>query len=213
MSYRAGSIPVVQMDEFWALIEASDAAAGTPDERLSWLTDRLAERPAADVVDFALRLDELRAAADTWRLWGAALLVCGGFCSDDGFHYFQAWVVGLGRAAYHRVVAEPDALAEVPQVRRLAGRPMRDWAGDEWPEWECLDYVADEAYERITGVPESIDAAIEARDRELSCRPRPEDERWDVRDAAELARRYPRLAALFPLPHRSGGSVWETARP
>ncbi len=40
------------MDEFWVLIEASDAA-GTPDERLAWLTDRPAEparrfpRPAA----------------------------------------------------------------------------------------------------------------------------------------------------------------------
>jgi hypothetical protein len=201
------------MDEFWALIEASDDGARTPDERLTWLTDRLVERPAAEVVDFALRLDELRRPVDTWRLWGAALLIFDGFCSDDSFHYFQPWLIGLGRAAYHRVVADPDALADLPQVRRLAGRHLREWAEDEWPEWECLAYVADEAYERITGVPESLDDAVEARGRELSSSPQPADDEWDVTDPAELARRYPRLAALFPLPGRSRERIWETATP
>ncbi|MEV4483620.1 DUF4240 domain-containing protein [Micromonospora coxensis] len=199
-------------DEFWALIEGSAAVAADPDERLAWLTDRLAERPVGDVVDFAVRLDELRGLVDTWRHWGAALLICGGLCSDDGFHYFQAWLVGLGRAVFERVADDPDALADVPQVRRLAGRGPREWAEDEWPEWECLDYVADEAYERITG-EEGLDEAVEARGRELSSSPDPIDERWDLDDRVELARRYPRLAALFPLPGRGRESVWETARP
>ncbi|MEU5726014.1 DUF4240 domain-containing protein [Micromonospora sp. NPDC047738] len=201
------------MDEFWALVEASADGARTPDERLAWLTDRLAARPAAEVVDFALRLDELRGPVDTWRLWGAATLLFDGFCSDDSFHYFQPWLIGLGREAYHRVVADPDALADLPQVRRLAGRPRGDWADDEWPDWECLDYVADEAYERITGAPESLDDAVSARGRELRSSPQPGDEAWAVSDLAELSRRYPRLAALFPLSGRGRGSVWETATP
>lgn len=45
----------METDEFWALIEASDAACGTPDERLAWLTDRLAERPPTEAVGFAER--------------------------------------------------------------------------------------------------------------------------------------------------------------
>jgi hypothetical protein len=31
------------------------------------------------------------------------------------------------------VAAEPDALAELSEVRALAGRPLSDWSDDEWP--------------------------------------------------------------------------------
>ncbi|MGN9775273.1 DUF4240 domain-containing protein [Micromonospora sp. H33] len=204
---------MIGTDDFWALIGASATATGDPEARLAWLTDRLAERPAEDSVDFALRLDEARARADTWRLWGAASLVCAGLCSDDGFHYFQAWLVGLGRDTFERVIADPDALADVPQVRRLAGRSVDDWDDAEWPDWESLDYVADEAYERVTGVAEGLDDAVAAHGRVLSSSPDPADEQWDLDDPAELRHRYPRLAALFPLPAEGGVAVWETARP
>ncbi|MFB9546252.1 DUF4240 domain-containing protein [Micromonospora sagamiensis] len=193
---------MLDVDDFWALVEGSATVTVQPDERLAWLTDRLAERPLAEVLDFAARLDEARGRADTWRLWAAALRICGGLCSDDGFHYFQAWLVGLGRETFDRVVADPDALADVPQVRRLAGRPVRDWADDEWPDWECLDYVADEAYERITRVHEGLDEALEARGLERSLIPDPQDEEWDLTDPVEFARRCPRLAELFPVPRR-----------
>ncbi|PWU55255.1 molybdenum metabolism regulator [Micromonospora sp. S4605] len=205
--------PVIATDDFWALIEASAAATDGPDARLAWLTDRLAERPTDDVVDFALRLDEARARVDTWSLWGAALRVCGGLCSDDGFHYFQAWLVGLGRETFERVAADPDALADVPQVRRLAGRSNRDWAEDEWPDWEALDYVAERAYERITGDEDGLERALAAHGRDVSMSPDPQDEEWALEDRAEFARRFPRLAELFPLPDRQPWSVWETARP
>ncbi|WP_405099756.1 DUF4240 domain-containing protein [Micromonospora sp. NBC_01412] len=181
---------------FWALVEASARASGGPDERLTWLTDRLAGLPASEVVDFQLRLDEAHARADTTRLWDAALRICGGLCSDDGFRYFQAWLVGLGRAVFDRAVAAPDTLADVPQVRRLAGRPTREWSDDEWPDWESLDYVAAEAHERITGVAEGLEDAVLARVGE------PGDESPDLGDEpddpAEFTRRYPHLAAMFP---------------
>ncbi|TWJ20027.1 DUF4240 domain-containing protein [Micromonospora endolithica] len=207
---------MIGTEDFWALVEASATATGDPDERLAWLTDRLAERSADDAVDFALRLDEARARADTWVLWGAASLVCAGLCSDDGFHYFQAWLVGLGRSTFERVVDDPDALADVPQVRRLARRSVDAWDDDEWPDWEALDYVADRAYERITGAADALDAAVEARGRELRASPDPADEEWDLDDPAELRRRYPRLAAMFRLPAEEsepGVGVWETASP
>ncbi|WP_416902855.1 DUF4240 domain-containing protein [Micromonospora echinospora] len=189
---------MLDVDDFWTLVEGSATVTGQPDERLAWLTDRLAGRTPAEVVDFALRLDEVRRRADTWRLWAAASRICDGFCSDDGFHYFQVWLVGLGRPTFDRVVADPDTLADVPQVRRLAGRSVRDWADDEWPDWEGLDYVAGEAYERITGVHEGLDEAIEARGHERSFSPDPQDEQDALRDPAEFAHRYPRLAELFP---------------
>ncbi|MGN9809077.1 DUF4240 domain-containing protein [Micromonospora sp. BQ11] len=207
---------MIGTEDFWTLIEASADATADPEERLAWLTDRLAERPADDAVDFACRLDEARTRADTWRLWGAASLICAGLCSDDGFHYFQAWLVGLGRATFERVVDDPDALADVPVVRRLAGRSVDAWDDDEWPDWEALDYVADRAYERITGRADGVDDAAAARGRELGVSPDPTDEEWDLDDPAELRRRYPRLATMFPLPaheDRTGVGVWETARP
>ncbi len=80
-------------------------------------------------------------------MWEAANLVCGG-CSTDGFWYFHAWLIGLGRDIFERVVADPDNLAEVPEVQRLAERPMGGWADDEWPRWEALSYVAAGAAKR-----------------------------------------------------------------
>ncbi|RIW47318.1 DUF4240 domain-containing protein [Micromonospora endophytica] len=189
---------VLTTDDFWVLIDASAVATADQHERLAWLTDRLAERPADEVVDFAVRLDEARARVDSWHMWGAALHVCQGLCSDDGFHYFQAWLVGLGRETFERVAAEPDSLADLPQIRRLAGRRVRDWDDDEWPDWESLDYVAGDAYKRVTGIADGLDEAAEARGHELSLSPDPTDKEWDLADPVEVARRFPRLVALFP---------------
>ncbi|MFK3984008.1 DUF4240 domain-containing protein [Micromonospora sp. NPDC050397] len=187
-------------DGFWELIERSALRADTPDDRLRWLTDRLAELPAAEIMDFTLRLDELRRRADSHLLWGAAYRICGGLCSDDGFHYFQAWLVGLGRDGFERVVRDPDELAELPAVQRLAGRALRDWAEDEWPSWEELDYVADEAYERITDGSEELDVVLERHGHDVQLTPEPSDERWNPRDPAEVVARFPRLARMFPVP-------------
>ncbi|MGV9386344.1 DUF4240 domain-containing protein [Nonomuraea sp. NPDC003707] len=74
-----------------------------------------------------------------------------GWCSDDSFWYFQPWLIGLGHDAFEQVAASPDSLADLPQVRRLAGRPSSDWSDDEWPEWDLLNYIALKAYERATG--------------------------------------------------------------
>ncbi|WP_329103363.1 DUF4240 domain-containing protein [Micromonospora sp. NBC_01699] len=189
----------MDIDGFWALIERSAVLADAPDDRLEWLTDRLAELPAAEITDFSVRLDELRRRADTHHLWGAAYRICGGLCSDDGFFYFQAWLVGLGREVFERVVRDPDELVEVPAVRRLAGRSSGDWDDDEWPDWEGLDYVADAAYERVTGGPDGLDAVLERDGHDLLLSPEPTDDDFDPRDRAQAVARYPRLAELFPL--------------
>ncbi|MER5703979.1 DUF4240 domain-containing protein [Micromonospora sp. NPDC002296] len=118
----------VDTEGFWALVEASARACGGPDERLTWLTDRLAGLPATEVVDFQLRLDEVHDRADT-----------------------------------------------------------------------TLDYVAAEAHERITGVAEGLEDAVLPRDDEPGDDP-PDtgDEPEESDTPAEFARRYPRLAAMFP---------------
>lgn len=204
--------PVIATDDFWALIEASATATADPDARLAWLTDRLAGRPADDVVDFALRLDEARARADTWSMWGAALHICGGSAPTTASTTSRrGWSGWAGR----RSSGWSPTRTRSPTCRRCAGSPAgnRDWADDEWPDWEALDYVAERAYARITGDEDGLEGALAARGRDVSMSPDPQDPEWELADPDELTRRFPRLVELFPLPDRRPWSVWETARP
>ena len=82
--------------------------------------------------------------------------------SGDSFFYFQPWLVGLGHDAFEQVASNPDSLADVPQICRLAGRPRSDWSDGEWPEWEFLNYVARNAYRRATGKEDGLDNALTA---------------------------------------------------
>lgn len=182
------------LDDFWALIERSRSAGA---ERTEWLTEQLAGLPAEDILDFEGHLAAQRKRVDTWPMWEVGLYLTQGLCSEDGFFYFQPWLVGLGREAFERVAADPDALADVPEVRRLAGRPVKKWADDEWPDWELLNYVALEAYARITGEEDGLDNALAARGLDRVCNPDPDGERWDLDSAEERAAHIPRLAALL----------------
>ncbi|MFJ3788767.1 DUF4240 domain-containing protein [Kitasatospora sp. NPDC090091] len=204
-------------DAFWDVVEQCRRAADTLEERLVRLEEELSRRPLADVVRFQVRLEEVVDDAYTWELWAAADRIKGGWCSDDGFFYFRLWLVGCGRAAFERVLGDPDSLAELPEVRRLAGRPRAEWCDtEEWPDWEELDYVAESAFARLTGgdgaeaderdeeevSDEFLDAVAAEQSRPIAPDAPPRGVRWEVRDEAEAARRLPVLSALFPLDSR-----------
>ena len=108
------------------------------------------------------------------------------------------WLIGQGRRTFRLVTAVPDLLAELPGIRRLAGRPMGGWSDAEWPEWESFNYLAATAYERLTGDEDGLSDALLARGHETPCDTAPADPSWDFDDPAEIARRLPRLSALFP---------------
>ncbi|MEU9620815.1 DUF4240 domain-containing protein [Streptomyces sp. NPDC098085] len=189
------------MDEnaFWALIEGSRHQSHAPDGRLDSLREQLMRRPLPEIVQFQACLHRVRRPIDTWEMWAAAEQIFGGRCSDDSFWYFQFWVVGLGREAFGRAMADPDSLAAVPELRRLAGRPETTWSDGEWPEWESLDYVAAEAFDALTGEEEGLEEALEAAGLDIPCNPEPSGGQWDVRDVDEASRRLPRLSRMFPL--------------
>ncbi|MFI9292952.1 DUF4240 domain-containing protein [Streptomyces gardneri] len=186
-------------DAFWALIDELGGRTGDRDERLEWLRAELIRRPAAESVAFQVCLEEACERADTRAVWKAANRVEGGACTDDGFHYFTLWLVGQGRKVYESVLADPDALADVPEVRALVGRHRDDWCDHEWPEWEELDYVAQDAFDELTGQEddegdEFLDAVEELADE------RGEREEDDVlRGSRPEGLAIPRLSALFPL--------------
>lgn len=192
----------MDIDSFWKLIEECRRQAQGPDERLAWLRGALARRSLAEVVQFQVRLDGVTHEAFTWDLWAAADRIFGGWCSDDGFCYFGLWMVGLGRDAFSRALADPDSLADVPEVQCLMGRPREMW-NDDWPEWESLDYVAMEAYRGLTGVDDFCSEAfyedVEAEHGDGEGSSGPLGQRWDVRSEDGAARKLPRLSVMLPL--------------
>jgi Protein of unknown function (DUF4240) len=115
----------MDVDAFWELIERSRQETSDQDARLEWLQRQLARQPTAEIVDFQVWLDRARRRADTWDMWGAAYLLCDSLCSGDGFWYFQVWLIGLGRDAFERAVADPDNLASLPEVVGWQGGPWR----------------------------------------------------------------------------------------
>lgn len=199
MSVPAVMIVRMNEDAFWALIDELSGRPGTRDERLEWLEGELLLRPAEESVAFQVRLEKACGAADTHALWRAANRIEGGGCTDDGFHYFTLWLVGQGRKVYASVLADPDALADVSDVRALVGRHHDDWDDDEWPEWEELDYVAQDAYDELTGQEdddgEEFLEAVEAAEEDEEDEGEEDEERGA---AGPEGSALPRLTALFP---------------
>lgn len=113
----------------------------------------------------------------------AAYLVNGG-CSDDGFDYFRGWLIARGREVFEDVLADPDAIAEPPAVEAAAAE------GGDLEDEDVLGIVWN-AHIAATGA-EIPAGAFRIRYPEL-------DRAWnfDFDDHDEMARRLPRLAALF----------------
>ena len=179
-------------EQFWALVQQTlrdaESVQGPrrgllrrrtplrPGERhVEALLRRLAGLPDDDLVAFQGHLDALRDAALRWDLWGAGYLACAGM-GDDAFTDFRTWLVSQGRAAYERVLADPDALVDV------APRDLEERVGDA----ELWGYVALEVWD--SRHEQDMPRPAFAGATEPAGEPFPEDD-----DA--LRRRYPRLAA------------------
>ncbi|MFJ3310507.1 DUF4240 domain-containing protein [Streptomyces sp. NPDC086549] len=192
----------MNLEKFWELVETCRRQAEGRDARLAWLRSDLSCRPLAEIVEFQMCLDQVTRQAFTWELVAAAERIFGGRCSDDDFCYFDLWMVGLGKDTFGRAVLDPDALADAPEVLRLAGRTWKTW-GDDWPGWESLDHVALEAHGLATGDPDECGdafyAAVETQRAEHAVSQGLAGKRWNVRDEDEAARRLPRLSVMFPL--------------
>ncbi|MGW1763732.1 DUF4240 domain-containing protein [Streptomyces sp. NPDC002073] len=176
-------------EQFWKLIE--EARAQEPDGAAG---EAIAGRASALLA--VLPVAEMKAAqqtlwdllADSYRspLWAAAYLINGG-CSDDGFDYFRGWLILQGQEVFDRVLADPDALAALPEVRGAAR------AGEELECEQALALVW-HAHRARTGT--DLPAGT------CTIRYPALDPAWDFDfdDTAELARRLPALSALYAVP-------------
>jgi hypothetical protein len=162
---------------FWALVEGSAAKAADPKGQMLALRSALLPLSLREIEAFQTALDAKIAAANSWDLWGAGFVIHGGM-SDDGFEYFRAWLVSRGRATYEAALADPDRLAELIP------------AGAEPLEFEGFATVASSAWVESNGYRSVAMPPVRRQASEPSGRP------WRE-DAAELAKRYPRLWARF----------------
>ncbi|QWA25807.1 DUF4240 domain-containing protein [Streptomyces osmaniensis] len=177
--------------EFWDLVAAArdqvardQVQAPYPCEAIaSAATALLASRPAEEIVAAERVLWDLMSESYSKPLWAAAYQINGG-CSDDGFDYFRGWLIAQGREVFELAVAEPDALAELPVVQTAAALGI-DLEGED-----------------VLGI--AWDAHIAATGNQLPADgPKTQypqlDPDWNFSfdDRGEMARRLPRLAALF----------------
>jgi hypothetical protein len=164
-------------DQFWAITEAGGHEAfADPDRQITAVRQRLVGQSPQEIHDFHLHFNQKLTDAYTWDLWGAGYLINGG-CSDDGFHYFRAWLISRGRAVYEAAVANPDSLAGLTDPRR-----------DDY-EFEELWYVAQEAYREVTG--EEMPAS------EFRRLMTPRGRRWNFDEDEQVSRRLPELAKIY----------------
>ena len=158
---------------FWQLMEDTRAAAdGDPFEQGQALAAALAEMTPDDIVEFEAVAHELQDQAFTAELWEACYIIEPG-CSEEEFLAWRQWLIGQGRAAFERVVAEPDRLADLVDAEQESG-------------FELLLGVVDEAYAEVTGAMLPI-----------VLRPAQPLQGELHEDDADIFKRFPRLTAKF----------------
>jgi Protein of unknown function (DUF4240) len=172
----------MRTDDFWAVIDrATTDRPDSPDEVAKRAAAQLATTEPEEIVAWHQHLGKVMAASGTEDLWAAAYLINGG-CSEEGFDAFRGWLIAHGRSAVARAVADPDSLAELPEVRAAAS------TGAVFEAEEVLS-IGPAAYALATGA-------------ELPASPTPPSrpdpaQLWDFDDEDEMCRRLPRLSALF----------------
>ena len=167
------------MDEtrFWAIIEAGGRKSlADPECQLAAIHKLLLLLSPDEIRDFHRLFNQKLADAYTWDLWGAAYLINGG-CSDDGFHYFRAWLVSRGRAVYEAAIVNPDTLADITDPER-----------DDY-EFEDLLSAPQVAYEELRGE--------EMHPVKFRWPSKPRGRRWDFDDDEQVLRRLPKLARRY----------------
>jgi hypothetical protein len=95
---------------FWDLIERSRReSGGQPDKQAAQLESALAGLSEAQIEAFAEVFGDLQDKCDGQDMWKTAAAL-NGPVSDDGFEYFQAWLIGQGRQTFEAAVQDPNVL-------------------------------------------------------------------------------------------------------
>jgi Protein of unknown function (DUF4240) len=153
------------------------------------LAARLDDLPLSEVVGFHRVVEEVEAKSFRVELWGAALVihrmgpVDDFWCSEDTLFGFREWLTEQGRQVYEAAIADPDSLADNPEL------------DDSLPWGKGCWGVAMTVYEQRTG--EEL-PGLEGWSGELIGGEEALHSLWG--DPEGLRRCYPRLWARFRQP-------------
>ena len=167
-------------DRFWAIVDKTTPYEADTERQVKELRQILEKLTADEIAAFDLAYNREMKRAYSWDLWGAVYVVHGG-ASDDGFHYFCAWLISKGQQVFESVLKNPDGLA--------------DWFVQDvegWLEFEEFSYIAGEVWGEKTG----LDMADRPFDMAFSISGDPTGEEFED-DAAHLSKRYPKLWNRF----------------
>jgi hypothetical protein len=157
---------------FWDLIDKTrEASSGDPEKQSDLLVEELARLTVDDVLTFDSIFRDLMDTAYVADLWDAAYVIdCG--CSDDGFSSYREWLIGRGKEAYDKALADPESLADIVEV------------GSE-NVYPTLLGVTFKAYEQLTG-------------NEMPPMPRQQPElKGEHREEQGILARFPKLTAKY----------------
>ncbi len=160
-------------DRFWAMIGESRADAHSLSDQMQALSDLLEGLEPDALMEFQRWLEDRVSDAYRWDLWAVAFIVNGG-CSDDGFYYFEGWLIAQGREYYESALAAPERAAD----RIEPG---------EYAECEEIFLIAPRMYQAKTGRDYFDDCPAEAP-RTIQGTP------WDEDSVEDL---FPDLAEKF----------------
>jgi hypothetical protein len=192
----------MKIDEFWGIVEQARDDAGVTTglfddiEVTEALVARLTVLPPDEILEFDDLLGRVIDRLDTRRVALACQLITG-FLSDDLFSSFRAGLVGLGRRAVERIIADPDSLAEHPVVIDIAEGRCDRMSLDS----EGLLFAASSAYAEISdGDDEAFWLASDAHRKAMESGELPRPDLEPPADDAEPGfEGLPRLSALLPL--------------
>jgi hypothetical protein len=175
---------VMAVDGFWRLIGETTQYEADPERQFQAMHEVLRALSLAEIEAFERRFQREQRRAYTWDLWGAAYLINGG-ASDDGFEYFQRWLISRGRAVFETAIADPDSLGDA----LAPGTPGTY-------EFEEFATVASAVWAERTGIVPWSDPQARYPYRSIPPASEPAGVPFKE-DDVYLARRYPKLWARF----------------
>jgi hypothetical protein len=171
---------IMPEDRFWGLIEKTTSYAPDQDAQVEALKRELRTLSASEIEAFDRAFCQQQRRAYSWDLWGAAYVMNGG-ASDDGFEYFQRWLISKGRKVFEAALADPDSLATM----------ITTGESEDLYDFELFAYVARDVWEEKTSLsPDRFP------DTGLPPASQPSGVPFEE-DGDHLAKRYPKLWARF----------------
>ena len=172
-------------DRFWDLIRRTIEHEAQPQRQLELLRQALGELTVSEVEAFERAFQKQQGRAHTWDLRDAASLLKGSTSDDEGFEYFERWLISKGREVFEAAVTDPDSLADrvAPDAPRCEFEEFATIAGRVWAEKTGVDPWKDpKARFPCAGAPPPV---------------QPSGIPFEA-DAADLSKRFPKLwARLF----------------